>query len=191
MNLKKLIFVAFCCSLLVAFFWSCAGPKEAVKVEEPEKKKVVEPEKEIAKTVEPEVEYKPMVWTAALKDAEVNMGGESVIVPGEYRDYSLTIKALERNMVEVYLEEKGMGSELVMECISTLKPDMEGKIAFRVTDMNEEYLQPLFDVIGLRVLNISELRDNYYLFGSFEERGVSFLSAYDMDSSVVFEFTRK
>jgi len=67
MNLKKLIFVAFCCSLLVAFFWSCAGPKEAVKVEEPEKKKVVEPEKEIAKTVEPEVEYKPEIIHLQLR----------------------------------------------------------------------------------------------------------------------------
>jgi hypothetical protein len=190
MNIKKIIFIAFCCSVVVVFFWSCAGPKEAVKVEEPVKKEVKEPEKEVAKKVEPEVKFKPMEWKAELKDAEVKMGGDVVLIPNEYRDFSLILRGLENNMVEVYLEEKGMKPTLVMECISTLKPDSEGKIAFKVTDMNNEYLDPLFDVIGLRVLDMSELRDSYYLFGSFKERGVSVLNAYDMDSSVAFKFNR-
>jgi len=189
MNIKKIIFTAFCCSLVVAFFWSCAGPKEAVKVEEPAKKEVVEPEKEVAK-VEPEVKAKPMEWKAALNDAEVRMGGDAVIIPDDYRDYSLIIRKLERNMVEIYLQEKGMKPVLVMEAVSNLKTDSEGKIAFQVTDMNNEYLDPLFDVIGLRVLDKNELRDNYYLFGSFKERGVSTLNAYDMGSSVAFKFNR-
>ena len=190
MNIKKIIFIAFCCSLVVAFFWSCAGPKEVVKVEEPAKKEVKEPEKEVAKKVEPEVKFVPMEWKAALKDAEVKMGGDVVVIPDDYMDYSLIIRALERNMVEIYLHEKGMKPIKVMDCISTLKPDSEGKIAFKVTGLNNEYLDPLFDVIGLRVLDMDELRDNYYLFGSFKERGVSTLNAYDLGSSVAFKFAR-
>jgi hypothetical protein len=190
MNIKKLMVVMLCCFLAVAFFWSCAGPKEAVKVQEPEKK-AVEPEKEVAKKAEPKVEYQPMAWTTALKDADVKIGGDSVVIPEEYADYSLTILALDGNKFEVYLDQKGGKSNLALTGTSTMIPDSEGKIAFHITDVNKGYLQPLFDVIGLRVLNMDELRDNYYLFGSFEKSGVSVLSAYDMGSSVVFHFTRK
>ncbi len=198
MSFKKIIFIVFCGMIVFAFLLNCAGPKEAVKVEKPaEKEEVAKVEKpaekkeEVAKVVEPEVKMKPMEWTTAVKDAEVKMGGKAVMVPEEYAKYSLTLRALERNQFELYLEERGAAPKLLMEGTSTLKPDSEGKIAFRVTDINEGYVQPIFDVLGLRVLKKDELRDNYYLFGSFRERGISTLEAYDMGSSVVMEFTIK
>ncbi len=190
MNFKKLIFILFCCGVIFAILWSCAGPKEAVKVEEPVEKKV-EPEKEIAKVEVPKVEFKPMEWTTAIKDAEVTMGGKAVIVPKEYSKYALTLQALEKNKVEVYLEEEGMAPTLLLKGNSTLKPDKEGRIAFQVTEIIEERVQPVFDVLGLRVLRKEELRDYYYLFGSFEEKGVSVLEAYDMDNSVTMKFFRQ
>ena len=193
MSFKKIIFVVFCGMIVFAFLLNCAGPKEAVKVEKPAEKKVEKPaekkEEKVAKVVEPEV--KPMEWTTKVMDADVEMGGKAVAVPNEYGKYSLTLRSLERNQFELYLEERGAAPKLLLEGTSTLEPDREGKIAFRVTDINEEYVQPIFDVLGLRVLKKDELRDNYYLFGSFKERGVSTLEAYDMESSVVMKFTPK
>jgi len=190
MNFKKLIFILFCFVVIFAVIWSCAGPKEAVKVEKPVEKKV-EPEKEIAKVEVPKVELKPMEWTTAVNDAEVTMGGKAVSVPKEYSKYALMLRSLEKNKVELFVEEKGMAPTLLLRGTSTLKPDREGRIAFQVTEINEERIQPLFDVLGLRVLRREELRDNYYLFGSFEEKGVSVLEAYDMGNSVTMKFFRK
>jgi hypothetical protein len=145
---------------------------------------------EIARKSEPASPPDPMEWKAALENAEVKMNGQTVRIPREFRDYALIVQEEGRSNVDIYLQEGGRRPVKVMECISDLEPDREGKIAFRVTDMNREYLEPLFGVLGLRVLDRNELRDEYYLFGSFDERGVSILHAYDMNSSVVFRFTR-
>jgi hypothetical protein len=188
MYFKKLIFIVFSCVVVLTILWSCAGTGEVV-VEKPEEKKEVE--KEIAKAVEPEVEFKPAVWATAIKDAEVKMSGKSVSVPRDFRKYSLTLRALEENKFEVYLEERGMAPLFLISGASTLEPDKDGKIAFQVTDINEEHVQPIFDVLGLRVLKKGELRDNYYLHGSLEDEGVSVLEAYDMNSSVTMKFSPK
>ena len=184
MSFKKIILVVFCGMIGFAFLLNCAGPKEAVKVEKPAEKK-----EEVAKAVEPEVEMKPMEWTTKVKDAEVEMGGKAVRIPKEYGKYSLMLRSLERNQFELYLEERGAAPILLLEGTSTLESDREGKIAFRVTDINEDHVQPLFDVLGLRVLKKNELRDNYYLFGSLKESGVSILEAYDMGNCVTMKFT--
>jgi len=183
MSFKKIILFVFCGMIVFAFLLNCAGPKEAVKVEKPAEKE------EVAKAVEPEVEMKPMEWTTKVKDAEVEMGGKAVTVPKEYGKYSLTLRSLEKNQFEFYLEERGAAPKLLLKGTSTLEPDREGRIAFRVTDINEEYVQPLFDVLGLRILKKDELRDNYYLFGTLKEGGISILEAHDMGSSVTMKFT--
>jgi hypothetical protein len=183
MSFKKIILVVFCGMVVFAFLLNCAGPQEAVKVEKPAEKE------EVAKAVEPEVEMKPMEWTTKVKDAEVEMGGKSVRIPKEYGKYSLMLRSLERNKIELYLEERGAAPILLLKGTSTLESDREGRIAFRVTDINEDSVQPIFDILGLRVLKKDELRDNYYLFGTLKERGVSTLEAYDMGSSVTMEFT--
>jgi hypothetical protein len=186
MSFKKIVFILFCGMVVFSFLLSCAGPKEAVKEEKPAEKK-----EEVAKAVEPEpkVEMKPMEWTTAVKDAEVEMGGKAVRIPKEYSKYSLKLRSLERNKFELYLEERGAAPVLLLEGTSTLKSDREGRIAFRITDIDEESVQPIFDVLGLRVLKKDELRDNYYLFGTLKERGVSTLEAYDMGGSVIMEFS--
>jgi hypothetical protein len=189
MNFKKLIFIVFCSFAIFAFLWSCAGPKEVVKEEETVEKK--EEKKEVAKVVEPEVVFEPMVWTTSVKDAEVKMGGTLVNIPEEFEKYSLTLKVPEENEFELYLEARGMAPKLMLKGTSTLEPDREGKIAFNVTEITEENVQPVFDVLGLRALREDELRDNYYLYGSLKERGVSVLEAYDMNSSAVMKFTQK
>ncbi len=188
MNFKSLVFIVLSSMVILTFLWSCAGTGEVV-VEKPEEKKEVE--KEIAKAVEPEVEFKPSEWATAIKDAEVKMSGKSVSVPKDFRKYTLTLKELKENKFEVYLEERGKAPILLLSGDSTLEPDKDGKIAFKVAEINEEHVQPIFDVLGLRVLRKSELRDNYYLHGSFEDRGVSVLEAYDLNSSVIMEFSRK
>ena len=191
MNVKKLIFLLFCSMVIFTFLWSCAGTQEAM-VEEPVTKKPAEKKEEkIAKVEEPKVELKALEWTTSVMDAEVKMGGRAVTVPDNYTKYALTIRSLERNKFELYLEERGMAPKLLMKGTSTLKPDREGKIAFKVIDIEEDYVQPLFDVLGLRVLRKDELRDNYYLYGSLKKRGVSVLEAYDMGSSVVMKFSPK
>jgi hypothetical protein len=183
MSFKKSILVVFCGMIVFAFLLNCAGPKEAVKVEKPVK------EEEVAKAVEPEVEMKPMEWTTKVKDAEVEMGGDAVNIPREYSKYSLTLRSLKNNQFELFLEESGAEPKLLLKGSSTLESDREGRIAFHVTDINEEHVQPLFDVLGLRVLKKDELRDNYYLYGTFKERGVSILEAYDIGNSVTMKFT--
>jgi hypothetical protein len=183
MSLRKSIWVVFCGMIVFAFLLNCAGPKEAVKVEKPVT------EKEVAKAVEPEVEMKPMEWTTKVKDAEVEMGGDAVNIPREYSKYSLTLRSLKNNQFELFLEESGAEPKLLLKGSSTLESDREGRIAFHVTDINEEHVQPLFDVLGLRVLKKDEMRDNYYLYGTFKERGVSILEAYDMGNSVTMKFT--
>jgi hypothetical protein len=188
MNFKKLIFIVLSFVVILTFFWSCAGTGEVV-VEKPEEKKEVE--KEIAKAVEPEVEFKPSEWATAIKDAEVNMSGKSVTVPKDFRKYMLTLRVPEENKFEIYLEARGMAPLLLLTGASTLKPDKDGKIAFRVAEIDEEHVQPIFDVLGLRVLKKSELRDSYYLHGSFEDEGVSVLAAYDLNSSVIMKFSPK
>jgi hypothetical protein len=190
MYFKKLIFIVFSCVVILTFLWSCAGTGEVV-VEKPEEKKEVEVEKEIAKAVEPEVEFEPAEWATAIKDAEVRMSGKSVNVPKDFRKYVLTLRALKDNKIEVYLEERGMAPQLLLSGASTLEPDKDGKIAFQVAEINEEQVKPIFDVLGLRVLRKGELRDNYYLHGSLEDEGVSVLEAYDMNSSVTMKFSRK
>jgi hypothetical protein len=190
MNCKKTIFVILCSVVTCALLWSCAGPKPAVKEEEPVAEKKVE-KKEVAKVVEPEVKFEPIEWTTKVMDAEVKMGGTPVYVPEEYEKYALTLRSLEDNKFELYLEERGRSPKLMLKGSSTLKPDREGKIAFHITDIVEENVQPVFDVLGLRVLKKDELRDNYYLYGSLKKRGASLLEAYDMNSSVVMEFRTK
>ncbi|MFW6139056.1 MAG: hypothetical protein ACOC7U_07780 [Spirochaetota bacterium] len=190
MNLKKIIFTVLGCMVIFSFLWSCAGPKKAV-VEEPVKEKKVEKEKEIAKAEAEEAEFKPIEWTTAVKDAEVEMEGEPVQITEEFKDYYITIKKLENKNIEVYLEKKGGVKKLLLSATSSLKPDDKGRIAFHVTSLNEENLTPVFDVLGLQVLDEDELRENYYLFGSFEKSGVSVLEAYDFNSSVTMKFTRK
>jgi hypothetical protein len=189
MNCKKTIFVILCSVFACALLWSCAAPKPAVKEEKPVEKKVEK--KEVAKVVEPEPKFEPMEWTTKVMDAELKMGGTPVYVPENYEKYSLTLRALENNKFELYLEERGMSPKLMLKGTSTLESDREGKIAFKVSDIVEANVQPVFDVLGLRVLKKGELRDNYYLYGSFKKRGVSTLEAYDMNSSVVMEFRTK
>jgi hypothetical protein len=167
--------------------------KEEV-AEEPAEEMEVEEQIEVAKVVEPEPEvaFVPEEWTTTVKDAVVTMGGTEVIVPEEFEDYALTLRVLEENKIELYLEEAGMAPELLLTGISSLEPDDEGKIAFQVSEIKEENVQPVFDLLGLRVLDEDELRDDYFLFvESFDESGVAVLEAFDMDSSATMEFTRK
>lgn len=192
MRFNRIMFIGLCC-FLAFLFWSCAGSKQTVQREQPaeqESMESMESGQEIARKSEPASPPDPMEWKAALENAEVKMNGQTVRIPREFRDYALIVQEEGRSNVDIYLQEGGRRPVKVMECISDLEPDREGKIAFRVTDMNREYLEPLFGVLGLRVLDRNELRDEYYLFGSFDERGVSILHAYDMNSSVVFRFTR-
>jgi len=194
MNCKKTIFVILCSVVTCALLWSCAGPKPAVKEKEPVAEKKVEKKvekKEVAKVVEPEVKFEPIEWTTKVMDADVKMGGTPVYVPEDYEKYSLTLRALENNRFELYLEASGMAPKLMLKGTSTLEPDREGKIAFKISEVVEENVQPVFDVLGLRVLSEDELRDSYYLYGSFKKRGVSMLEAYDMNSAVVMEFRTK
>jgi len=188
MNCKRTIFVILCSVFACALLWSCAAPKPAVKEKKPVEKKVEE--KEVAKVVEPEPEFEPMEWTTKVMDADVKMGGTPVYVPEDYEKYSLTLRALENNRFELYLEASGMAPKLMLKGTSTLEPDREGKIAFKISEVVEENVQPVFDVLGLRVLSEDELRDSYYLYGSFKKRGVSMLEAYDMNSSVVMKFRK-
>ena len=183
MSFKKIVLVVICGMVVFSFLLNCAGPKETVKVEEPAKKE------EVAKAVEPEVEMKPLEWTTKVSEADVKMGGDAVIVPKEYNKYSLTLRSVDKKHFELYLEERGAAPKFLMRGASTLKSDNEGKIAFHVTDINERHVQPLFDVLGLRVLKKNELRDSYYLYGSLKKRGVSILEAYDLGSSVSMKFT--
>ncbi len=189
MNGKKTIFVILCSVFTCALLWSCAAPKPAVKEKEPVERKVEK--KEVARAVEPEAKFEPIEWTTKVMDAEVKMGGTPVYIPDEYGKYSLTLRALENNKFELYLEERGMAPKLMLKGTSTLEPDREGKIAFKVSEIVEQTVQPVFDVLGLRVLKKDELRDNYYLYGSLKKRGVSLLEAYDMNSSVVMKFAKK
>ena len=183
MSLKKIFLLVFFGMVVFSLLLNCAGPKEAVKVETPEEKE------EVVKAVEPEVEMKPMEWITVVKDAEVELGGKAVIIPKEYDKYSLMLRSLEKNQFELYMEERGTAPKLLLKGTSTLEADREGKIAFHVTDINADHVQPLFDVLGLRVLRKNELRDNYYLYGSLKESGVSVLEAYDMGNSVTMKFT--
>jgi len=183
MSFKKIALVVFFGMVVFSLILNCAGSKEAVTVETPAEKE------DVAKAVEPEVEMKPMEWITIVKDAEVELGGKAVIVPKEYSKYSLMLRSLEKNQFELYLEERGTAPKLLLKGTSTLESDREGKIAFHVTDINEDHVQPLFNVLGLRVLKENELRDNYYLFGSLKESGVSILKAYDMGNSVTMKFT--
>jgi hypothetical protein len=107
--------------------------KEEV-AEEPAEEMEVEEQIEVAKVVEPEPEvaFVPEEWTTTVKDAVVTMGGTEVIVPEEFEDYALTLRVLEENKIELYLEEAGMAPELLLTGISSLEPDDEGKIAFQV-----------------------------------------------------------
>jgi len=183
MSFKKIIVVVFCGMVVFSFLLNCAGPKEAVKIETPAEKE------EVVKAVEPEVEMKPIEWITKVEDADVEMGGKAVTVPKEYGKYSLMLRSFKKSQFELYLEERGAAPKLLLKGTSTLESDREGKIAFRVTDINEDHVQPLFNVLGLRALKKNELRDNYYLFGSLKESGVSILEAYDMGSLVTMKFT--
>ena len=189
MSFKKVMLFVFCGVVVFSFFLNCAGPKEVVKEEPPEKKEEVV--KEVVKEPEPEVEVKPMEWTTRVKDADVKLGGKAVYVPKAYDAYSLTLRSFGDNQFELLLEQSGAAPKLLFKGTSTLKPDSEGKIAFHITEVNEGNVQPLFDVLGLRALKKHELRDNYYLYGSLKKSGVSTLQAFDAGNSVVMKFTLK
>ena len=180
MSAKRSVYLVVSIGIVLVLFFGCAGTPEVVE-EEPGASRAAE-------TAEPDEEQEPPAWIAAVNDAKVMIDGKSVAIPAAYDPFSLIIKAPETDVYELHLIEEGSEPVLLMEGNSTLKTDAQGRVAFTVTYVNEEPVQALFDVLGLRALDPEEMRDAYYLFGEFSMDGPSILKAYDMGRVLELEF---
>ena len=181
MKAKRCIQAVLLVAIALTITIGCAstpGEEELVEVKQPAK---------VAAAEKP-APAKPMEWIARVADAEVMVGSATASIPKAYDPFELLLKVPEKDIFELILLEPGADPKLLLVGESTLKPDPEGKIAFHIIEIDEGNVQPIFDVLGLRVLSKDRLRDAYFLFGELKKQGVSMLKAYDMGRAVTMKF---